>query len=183
MTDVPPYLPVVQEEVLEEVYADHVVLRPPNRLKERVTVRIDPLRPTRELDPIQRAEHALSLLSAEFGQWMRVEAEALEDAREIAAGRRDRASLAELFRIAHDMRGQAATFGYPFAGEIADGLCALFERLGDKAPPQSLIDRHVEAIRAIVREGARGRDNMVGAALAARLSDLRGAIAPWPNDA
>lgn len=180
MDEIPPRSGA-DDEVIAQVFEDHVVLRPPNRLMERATYRADPLKHTRASDPIQRAEHALTLLSGEFGAWMQTEAEALEDAREIAARRRDAASMAELFRAAHDIRGQAATFGFPIAGEIADGLCGLFERLGDRPPPQALINRHVEAIRAMVREGVRDREHPLGVAIAARLADLRDAIAPRPD--
>lgn len=164
-------------DVPADVFADHVVLRPPNKLKDRVARRVDP-KSAREVDPVSRAEHALGLLSNEFDRWMNAETDALEAAREAASRSPTPGALADLYRVAHDMRGQAATFGFPLAGEIADGLCSLMERLGDRRPPQDLVDRHVEAIRAIVREGARDREHPLGAALARRLADLRDAVAP-----
>ncbi|RXF72026.1 Hpt domain-containing protein [Hansschlegelia zhihuaiae] len=164
-------------DVPADVYADHVVLRPPNRLKARAVRHVDP-KDSSEVDPVRRAEHALDLLSHEFDLWMNAEIDALEAARLATAKRRDAGSLADLYRAAHDLRGQAATFGFPLAGEIADGLCDLMDALGDRPPPQPLVDHHVEAIRAIVREGARDRDHPLGAALAAGLAEMRDAIAP-----
>jgi hypothetical protein len=164
-------------DVPADVYADHVVLRPPNKLKARAVRHIDPKDPA-EGDPVLRAEHALGLLSHEFDRWMDAEIDVLEAARVAVAESRDAGSLADVYRAAHDLRGQAATFGFPLAGEIADGLCDLMDRLGDRPPSQSLIDRHVEAIRAIVREGARDRDHPLAAELAAGLAEMRDAITP-----
>jgi chemotaxis protein histidine kinase CheA len=109
---------------------------------------------------------------------METESDHLEIARQRTATERSADSLAKLYRAAHDIRGQAATLGFPLAGEIADGLCLLIERLGERLPPQDVIDRHVESIRAIVREDVRHREHPIGEALVARLAALREQLAP-----
>lgn len=163
-------------DVATETYADHVILRPPNRLKARVAKRVDPL--VRQIDPVRRAEQALSLLENEFDNWMALEVDRLEEARAVLSTHSGAAELAELYRSCHDIRGQAATLGFPLAGEIADGLCDLIDALDGEAPPQALIDRHVEAIRAIVREDVHGRDHPLGEALVDHLKGLRLRIRP-----
>ena len=91
-------------------YADHEVITPPNPLRKAAA------RPVSgdDDDPVARAEAALAQLSAEFAEWMQAECERLEAPR---AGRRAMASTKkthdELFRAAHDIKGEAATFGYP----------------------------------------------------------------------
>ena len=74
---------------------------------------------------------------------------------------------------AHDIKGEAATFGYPLAADVAENLCRLIEHTPDacRVPP-ALIDQHVDAIRAIIREDAREPGDAVGAALAARLRQV-----------
>lgn len=168
-------------DVPTEVFADHIVLRPPNRLKERVARRIDP-KEAKEGEAIRRAEHALDLLSHEFGDWIEKEIAALEAARAMASHSRDVSVMEELYRCAHDLRGQAATFGFPLAGEVADGLCDLIEQAGIKPGHQELVDRHVQAIRAIVREDARSPDHPLGLALVRRLREVRNTITPRPRD-
>lgn len=163
-------------DVPSETFEDHVVLRPPNRLKERATRFVDPK--ARDADVVLRAEHALGLLANEFDDWMTAECDALEAAREAAALTPDVTTMAGVYRVAHDIRGQAATLGFPLVGEIAEGLCELFERTGDRPPPQSIVDRHVEAIRAMVREQVRERDHPLGAALVKRLTQMRDQLAP-----
>jgi chemotaxis protein histidine kinase CheA len=61
-----------------------------------------------------------------------------------------------LFHSAHDIKGEAATFGYPWVAAIADSLCRLIEHTPDMMRiPLMLVDQHVDAVRAMVRESAR----------------------------
>jgi chemotaxis protein histidine kinase CheA len=62
-----------------------------------------------------------------------------------------------LFRAAHDIKGQAATFGFPQVAPVADSLCRLIEHMPDIARlPLRLVDQHVDAIRAITHKNTRG---------------------------
>jgi len=62
----------------------------------------------------------------------------------------------ELFRAAHDIKGDAATFGYPSAGAAADSLCRIIEHAPElERVPSNLIAHHINAIQAIVRERTR----------------------------
>jgi HPt (histidine-containing phosphotransfer) domain-containing protein len=135
-------------------YADHEVITPPNRLRGAVsTVR------TRNPadDPVARAEQALAQLSGEFSGWMNEECERLQAARSDAKKKGFSKSTHEaLFHAAHDIKGEAATFGFPWVAALADSLCRLIEHTPDMTRiPLTLVDQHVDAIRAIVRESAR----------------------------
>jgi HPt (histidine-containing phosphotransfer) domain-containing protein len=135
-------------------YADHEVITPPNRLRGAVsTVR------TRNPadDPVARAEQALAQLSGEFSGWMNEECERLHGARSDAKKKGFSKSTHEaLFHAAHDIKGEAATFGFPWVAALADSLCRLIEHTPDMTRiPLTLVDQHVDAIRAIVRESAR----------------------------
>ncbi len=131
-------------------FPDHSVITQPNPLRQ-VLRRID----DRDLDdPVARAEQALAELSGEFGAWMAVECERLgaAHAEMTRAGVTD-ATRDELFRAAHDIKGDAATFGFPAAGVAADSLCRIIEHAPDLGQvPSELIGNHVNAIQAIVRE-------------------------------
>src|SRR6202047_3474705 len=64
-----------------------------------------------------------------------------------------KASRDELFRAAHDIKGDAATFGFPSAGAAAESLCRVIEHAPDLAKvPSELIAHHINAIHAIVRQ-------------------------------
>ena len=133
-----------------ESFADHHVIRQPNPLR-KVLRRVAP----RDLDdPVARAEKALAGLSGEFKSWMAIEADRLSDAH--AAILRDgftNVTREELFRAAHDIKGDAATFGFPSAAAAAESLCRIIEHAPDlDEVPSNLIAHHINAIQAIVRE-------------------------------
>jgi HPt (histidine-containing phosphotransfer) domain-containing protein len=105
-------------------------------------------------DPIARAEQALEELSSEFSNWMDIECERLDAARrEVKKHGLKGDARQALFHAAHDIKGEAATFGFPQAAEAASSLCRLIEHVPDPARvPLDLLDQHVDAVRAIIRE-------------------------------
>jgi len=133
-----------------KTFADHHVITQPNPLQ-------NVLRRVAEQDfddPVARAEKALAGLSGEFKNWMGIEADRLSAAH-AAILRNGFTKLAreELFRAAHDIKGDAATFGYPSAGAAAESLCRIIEHAPDlERVPSDLIAHHINAIQAIVRE-------------------------------
>ena len=133
-----------------KTFADHKVITQPNPL-QNVLRRVA----EQDLDdPVARAEKALAGLSGEFKNWMGIEADRLSAAH-AAILRNGFTKLAreELFRAAHDIKGDAATFGYPSAGAAAESLCRIIEHAPDlDSVPSDLIAHHINAIQAIVRE-------------------------------
>ena len=108
-------------------------------------------------DPLARAEQALAELSSEFSGWMVSECERLDAARrQVKTVGFNKATREALFHAAHDIKGEAATFGYPEVAASADSLCRLIEHTPDATRiPVSLVDQHVDAVRAIIRENSR----------------------------
>jgi HPt (histidine-containing phosphotransfer) domain-containing protein len=133
-----------------ETFADHHVITQPNPLR-KVLRRVG----EQDLDdPVARAEKALAGLSSEFRNWMTVESDRLAAAHAVILknGFND-ATREELFRAAHDIKGDAATFGFPSAGAAAESLCRIIEHAPDLgAVPSQLIAHHINAIQAIVGE-------------------------------
>src|SRR5437764_5587551 len=152
-----------------KAFADHHVITQPNPLR-KVLRRVG----EKDLDdPIARAERALAGLSGEFKNWMAIEADRLSAAHAaILKNGFTNSTCEELFRAAHDIKGDAATFGYPSAGAAAESLCRIVEHAPelDKVP-SNLIQHHINAIQAIVRE----RSNLDTVVTAGELSrQLRG---------
>ena len=136
--------------ILVKSFGDHHVITQPNPLR-KVLLRV----PESDLDdPIGRAEKALAGLSGEFKNWMTIEADRLADAHAsiLRDGLTD-LTRQELFRAAHDIKGDAATFGFPSAGAAAESLCRIIEHAPDlDQVPSNLVAHHINAIQAIVRE-------------------------------
>jgi HPt (histidine-containing phosphotransfer) domain-containing protein len=151
-------------------YADHEVITPPHELRKAVMYVAD----GDDDDPVARAEAALAQLSKEFGEWMHAECDRIEAARqEVKRSGFSKKTHGDLYRAAHDIRGHAATFGFPAAAQAADSLCRLIEHTPDMARvPLDLVDQHVDAVRAITREHARADRAAVAAALTRRLREV-----------
>lgn len=139
-------------DIKVETFAQHQVITQPNPLRAAVRrIGSDDVD-----DAVARAEQALAGLSGEFTEWMTTECDRLAAAHAAVtnSGFTD-AIRQELFRAAHDIKGDAATFGYPIAAAAAESLCRLLEHAPDVAEiPPDLLTVHVDAIQAIVREHA-----------------------------
>lgn len=72
--------------------------------------------------------------------------------------------IGAMFRIAHDMKGQAATFGYPMVTNVANSLCRFVERVGETGRTAvqnvdalvEIIRLHVDALRLLLTHDMKG---------------------------
>lgn len=157
------------QEVVVEYFTDHDILHPPQEIK-RIAYRAlrtgDPM----PEEHIARADQALSAISLNFHDWMTDETEKLVTARgKYHSQGVDSDARQTLFQAAHDVRGNGGVFGFPLAGRVADSLCKLLAQCPASALPSQIVDQHVDAIRAMVREEARGHDNPKARDLALKL--------------
>jgi chemotaxis protein histidine kinase CheA len=77
-----------------------------------------------------------------------------------------------MFQAAHDIKGEAATLGYPHVETIAECLCRLLDHARDKsAIPLALIDRHIEGVHAIKNCKTRLEANAIAEPLMRELSE------------
>lgn len=148
-------------------FATHHVITQPNPLR-KVLRRVE----EKDLDdPIARAEQALADLSGEFKSWMTTEVNRLSAA--YVAIRNDgftKERRDELFHAAHDIKGDAATFGFPAAAGVAESLCRVIEHAPDlERVPAELFTHHINAILAIVHENTKLDSISVSAELSRRL--------------
>ena len=150
-------------------YADHELITPPHELRKAVGAATEPAD-----DPVARAEAALAELSSEFGTWMETECTRLETARQLVKRFGFTKKTHEvLFRVAHDIKGEAGTFGYPAVVGVANSLCRLLEHTPELSRiPVDLADQHIDAIRAITREHARPDLLDIAAQLTRRLREV-----------
>jgi len=142
-------------------------ITPPNLLKAR----LGPKGSLFNADALAKAEAALKELSSNFAQWMTDEIAKLDAARaKISELGYNQETADQLYVHVHDLKGLGATYEFPLITRVAASLCALMgER--DKRPslPLPLIDAHIDAIRAIVRDDIRDPSHPVGNRLASAL--------------
>ena len=161
--------PAIKPRASTEQHGSYEVIRPRITLKDKAAVYTD--RPgTMDFSAIDRAEKALASLSTEFFSWMDEEVIKLMEAYDaIAKHGPDDDRLSALYRVSHDIKGSASTFGFPFASTVAHGLSQIILYCEQDMPPLDIMRSHVFAIRAIVREDARGETDTTAQALASQL--------------
>jgi HPt (histidine-containing phosphotransfer) domain-containing protein len=162
------------DEASVSAFADHEVVTPKRNLKaygKKANIKVDEF--GFDMEAIERAEAALADLSSEFDDWMAKEVERLTRARDaVAAEGINAGSRANIYIASHDIKGEAATFGYPLAARVAESLCHLLDGVADDARvPADLVIQHADAIRAIVRENAKGTDHPLAVTLSERLGE------------
>ncbi|WP_415716377.1 Hpt domain-containing protein [Roseibium sp.] len=163
------------------------ILTPPSNLRSKVR-ELTP-REAKKFDPVKAAEAALSRLSHHFGGWMDNETKALMSAWEkVESDGINEETIATLFQAAHNIKGQALTLGFPLVGDVAANMCHLIEAApSPEAIPAKLTGQYVDAIRAMVIEGAKDDGNETGVELLKTLQtvtdELVATFPPKPEDA
>ena len=153
--------------IAETAQSDSHVFDPQSTLRARM----GPRDKEAEVRALARAEAALATLSANFDAWMDDDLSKLYAARDamLLHGVDDR-TIDQLFTPALDLKSLGATYDFPLVTRLAASLCKL---LGDGDTvlqgPLPLVDAHVSAIKATVREGARSGNDPMGLALAGEL--------------
>jgi hypothetical protein len=126
------------------------------------------------------AENALGALRGEFDRWLESESARLGALLEDFRTEPGRASLDQLYRALHDLRGNAPTFGNPLAARIADAACKLIDAAG--LVPEVIITAHVQAIQAVIREKAVEASHPVGGLILTELAKLALSVPLPPAD-
>ena len=139
---------------------------PPNMLKAKVGGSIAGL----DMSAVKRAEAAMDTLKTEFHDWVSSDVEKLIAARDAFAASPSADTREKLYRVGHDITGQAQTFEFPMLARVAKSLCQLIAGVPDAANlPRPLIDAHVHAIRIIFRDNIKTDNNPMALELAKEL--------------
>jgi hypothetical protein len=143
------------------------LIQPPNTLRLKVGGRLGAIDPS----AIAKAEAALKSLSGNFAQWLQDEVTKLESARQrVRAEGVTAETMESLYLRAHDLKGLGATYEFPLITRIAASLCKLIDdkdkRLG---APMAMVDTHIDAVKAAIRDNIKTDDHPVGKILVTEL--------------
>jgi len=143
------------------------VIRPPNTLRLKVGGGFGGI----DASAIAKAEEALKAMSAQFGQWLQDEIVKLDKAQTDIRNQGYNEQTAEaLYFRAHDLKGLGTTYQYPLVTRLAGSLCKMMDEPAKRmAAPTVLIDAHIDAIKAVVRDQIQTDDHPTGKALAETL--------------
>ena len=122
-------------------------------------------------DAIAKAEEALKAMSAQFGQWLNDEIVKLDKAQtDIREQGYTPVTAEALYFRAHDLKGLGTTYEYPLVTRIAGSLCKMLDDADRRmTAPIAILDAHIDAIRAVVRDEIQTDEHPVGRELAETL--------------
>ena len=144
------------------------MIPPPNALKLKVGGgRLGAIDPA----AIAKAEAALKSLANNFSQWLADEITKLEAARQqVRSQGATIETMENLYLRAHDLKGLGTTYGYQLITRIAGSLCRLIDDKEKRAQaPLDLVDAHIDAIKAAVRDDIKSDEHPVGRVLVEEL--------------
>lgn len=143
------------------------VIQVPNTLKLKVGGRFGGIDPS----AIAKAEAALKSLSSNFAAWLQDELTKLDSARtRIRTDGWNTETAENLYLRAHDLKGLGSTYDFPIITRMAGSLCKLIDDPSTRlSAPMLLLDAHINAIKAAVRDNIRDDANPMGKVLAEEL--------------
>lgn len=153
-------------------------ITPPNNLKAKLGNRLGAF----DVGAVARAEAALKAMSSQFGDWLNDELAKLEASHKavLSTGLAEK-ELEEFYRRAHDLKGLGTTYGFPIVSQFAASLCKLIDSPEGRAKaPSQILDAHVAAIGAAVRQKITTSDHPIGKAL---LGELMSQVARYADAA
>lgn len=124
---------------------------------------------------LAKAEAIVDRLSAEYPVHASRDLEQLARAANLMAGEAEARNPHhyEISRIAHDIRGQGAVFGYPLMSRLASSLCLAMRSLEPRDGAMTTIVRsHIAGMQALLEHGVTGRRSRPALAIAAALELL-----------
>jgi len=122
-------------------------------------------------EAIAKAEQALQAMSSQFGQWLQDEIVKLDLAQaDIRTSGYNTTTAEVLYFRAHDLKGLGTTYQYPLVTRLAGSLCKMMDDPAKRmAAPIVLLDAHIDAIKAVVRDEIKTDNHPVGKVLAETL--------------
>lgn len=143
-----------------------------NRLKERCAG-LSTGNTTISPEAIAAAEGMLEKMAEDYPDWVSALLLTLQEKHGRCVDTpEDRKDLfAEINSIAHDMKGQGGTFGYPLMTQFADSLHTITDGRGKYTDNQiELVKSHLDAMRAVIKARLKGDGGPIGKELSETLA-------------
>ncbi|MBI1775487.1 MAG: Hpt domain-containing protein [Proteobacteria bacterium] len=86
----------------------------------------------------------------------------------------DSADIAKkIYEVAHNLRGEGASFGYPAISNVAELICRLIERPSERTGRQlRILNVQIDALRAMVRHNIKGAPQGIALEIITALATL-----------
>lgn len=130
--------------------------------------------PKLDAELLAKAEAAVEALKEGYREHLIAAGQRLAELRSAYAAGPDRLETArDLDACCHDLKGQAATFGYELVTEVADLLCDVL-RPGElvQVADNGLVDTHIETLLKLIDQDFQGTGGETGEAVLQHLRSL-----------
>lgn len=153
------------------------IVTPPNRLKAKVAG-LGNEKPL-ELDEslIAQASAAIKELEQNYEQWLAADISSLSEAYDAALRKPAdcQTHFDAMAEHAHNIKGQAGTFGYDLVAEIANSLNGfVHDRREATALDIEIVSAHIQALRVVHAQQLRGDGGKIGEELLKSLRQVVG---------
>lgn len=131
--------------------------------------------PRLDAELLAKAEAAVEALKEGYREHLVAAGQRLTELRSTYAAGPDRLETArDLYACGHDLKGQAATFGYELVTEVADLLCDVL-RPGELVQVSALnvVDKHIETLLKLIDQDFQGNGGETGQAVLQHLQSLQ----------
>ncbi|HEX9792230.1 MAG TPA: response regulator [Kiloniellales bacterium] len=157
-----------------------IYFRPNNQIRQKIGAKA--FTEALYFDPliVQAAERRIQALVGDYADWVKRYIKSMTDSESaLKTDRESRQSnkkhIANINRIAHELRGQSGTFNYPLITKLSKSL---YETTLEPDRPvtddrKKLIDAHIDAIRTVFKNRITGNGGEIGLAL---LHDIEVAV-------
>lgn len=148
------------------------IIERPNTLIGKVTYGNDGV----DAALLEKVDNELTQMAGEYVGWATDDLKKLQtlyDSLEAMPEELRKDAMPELFNVAHDMRGQGGSFGYPLVSSIANLLCNFIEkRQAFGAQEMTAIKLHLDALRMVISARMQGPGGNAGSNLLAGLAGV-----------
>lgn len=120
-----------------------------------------------DLTEYEKAMEVLNNLAKDYEVWVQSDLQNLKNAyikaQQTQKEKRFDVMMNEVFKIAHDMKGQGATFGYDLVTDIGNHLCRYIEKQPCFDEEQmEAVEKHIQAISEILNTHLTGDGGVRG---------------------
>jgi chemotaxis protein histidine kinase CheA len=144
------------------------IIEPPDTLQNKVTYSATGV----DLNMLEKAEQIIAGLQDSYLEWVQEDLSKLQALYEEALARPDQRMilLKDVFRIAHDIKGQGGSFGYDLMTVVGNHLCRFVEALDEVDEAElDVIKLHLDSMRLIIAQRLEGAGGAAGDKIVAGL--------------
>ncbi|MBX3453199.1 Hpt domain-containing protein [Ferrovibrio sp.] len=124
---------------------------------------------------LAQAQAAVAAMADEYIGWVTADLVRLDEAVAAIDPANPPAGLKAAHGVAHDIKGQGATFGYKLVTDIAAMLCRYLQHHAETGSyDPEVIEAHVQALKTVVENRVKGDAGALGQEILATLQEVGG---------